>query len=377
MSKLLLKNNHFGDKRKPMGLSSTPLLNAHKKLNAKITTFAGWLMPLQYGSIIAEHLWTRNSCSLFDTCHMGELIVYGTLKQSNLNKILPNDLEKIKVGKCSYSFMLNERGGIIDDLVIYKLEESKWMLVVNAGTLDKDYRHLKSNIRTSVENISPQMAKLDLQGPLSREVLRKFVGTEIDKLKYYHFDYFSMLGEKIIISRTGYTGELGYELYVNCKRVKEFWNSLLTDERVKPAGLGARDTLRLEMGYPLYGQDITEETTPLEAGLERILDFRKEFVGKQALLKQKQIGISKKLVCFMTHSRRSPRQNYKLYFENQQVGFVTSGSFSPCLSCGIGMGYIKADHAQLGTKVVIKGHATEMQAVITAKPFYKNGSLKK
>jgi len=363
-----------------MGLKKTFLFNEHKKLKGRMAAFSNWLMPIQYTGIINEHHWTRHSCSLFDTCHMGELIVYGNLKESNLDEILTCNLGSMKIGKCSYGFMLNEKGGIIDDLVIYKLAEDKWMLVVNAGPLTKDVSHLRKFIKTELENVSKNIVKLDLQGPLSRDVLKSILGTQgekIERLKHYHFDYFSLLGEKIIISRTGYTGELGYELYIKRNKGEELWKLLLSDKRVKPAGLGSRDILRLEVCYPLYGEDITENTTPLEADLERFVYFKKEFIGKSSLLKQKKEGVKRKLVAFRTNSRRAPRHNYKIYADGKEIGFVTSGTFSPILSCGIGMGYIKSDYIKSDKNILIKGEKIEIEAVITKKPFYRNTLLKK
>jgi len=363
-----------------MDLKLTPLFREHEKLKAKMDAFAGWLMPIQYTGIVNEHHWTRQSCSLFDTCHMGELIVYGDLEENNLDKVVTHDLKSMEIGKCAYGFMLNEQGGIIDDLVIYKLAQDKWMLVVNAGPLTKDEAHLRKHIKTELENISENTVKLDLQGPLSREVLKAILDAQSEKLeelRYYHFDYFFLLDERIIISRTGYTGELGYELYVSRDKAEALWQLLLADERVKPAGLGARDTLRLEMGYPLYGEDITEDTTPLEAGLERFVDFKKDFVGKAALLSQKKAGVKRKLVCFRANSRRAPRHNYKIYIDGQEIGFVTSGTFSPSLSCGIGMGYIETDYIKPNKKIIIRKGKIEIEAVITERPFYKEGSLRK
>ncbi|MDL1970160.1 MAG: glycine cleavage system aminomethyltransferase GcvT [Candidatus Desulfofervidaceae bacterium] len=363
-----------------MNLKLTPLFREHEKLKAKMDAFAGWLMPIQYTGIVNEHYWTRQSCSLFDTCHMGELIIHGDLRESNLDKVVTQDLESMEIGKCSYGFMLNEQGGIIDDLVIYKLAQDKWMLVVNAGPLTKDEAHLRKYIKTELENISENTVKLDLQGPLSREVLKSILDAQSEKLeelRYYHFDYFSLLGEKTLISRTGYTGELGYELYVSSDKAEALWQLLLADERVKPAGLGARDTLRLEMGYPLYGEDITEDTTPLEAGLERFVDFKREFIGKAALLSQKKAGVKRKLTCFRANSRRAPRHNYKIYVDGQEIGFVTSGTFSPSLSCGIGMGYIETDYIKPGKKIIIREGKIEIEAVITERPFYREGSLRK
>jgi aminomethyltransferase len=362
-----------------MDLKLTPLIKEHNKLKAKMNAFAGWLMPIQYRGIIEEHHWTRHFCSVFDTFHMGEFIIYGDHKKNDLDKIITVDLNKMEEGRCSYGFMLNERGGIIDDLIVYKLAHDKWMLVVNAGALFKDKAHLRKHLRIEMADISEDIAKVDVQGPLSRDVFKELIGLRADKflkLRYYRFDYFYFLGESVLISRTGYTGELGYEIYIKKQKVKELWNLLLTDKRVRPAGLGARDTLRLEMGYPLCGQDINEDVTPLQAGLEGVITFKKEFIGKLALLRQKEKGVNKKLTYFITNSRRSPRHFYKIYINNKEVGFVTSGTFSPSLACGIGMGYIKRDYIEIGQKIIIKEGHIKIEATITNKPFYKKGSLK-
>jgi len=358
-----------------MHLKTTPLFEKHKDLKAKLAPFAGWLMPIQYTSILEEHHWTRKHCSLFDTCHMGEILIYGRPEESGLDRLVTMNLSQMPVGKCAYGFMLNEDGGIIDDLIVYKLAEDKWMLVVNAGPLAKDEAHLKTHIKTKVENISDTTAKLDLQGPLSREILKQWVGEEIERLKYYHFAFFSLLGEEVLISRTGYTGELGFEFYIKAEKAKALWDLFLSDGRVRPAGLGARDTLRLEMGYPLYGQDISEETTPLEAGLGRFIDFEKDFIGKDVLLRQREEGIKRKLVGFVTNSRRAPRHGYKIYVEEKEVGFVTSGTFSPSLSCGIGMGYVEIEYAKTDQLLSIRQDRIEIEAMIRKRPFYRDGSL--
>ena len=218
------------------------------------------------------------------------------------------------------------------------------------------------------------MGKIDLQGPLSREALKGLVGDKIDSLKYYTFGYFNLLGEKTLISRTGYTGELGYEIYVSNKNIKNVWNTLLKDDKIKPAGLGARDTLRIEVCMPLYGQDINSDVTPLEAGFEKFVDFNKDFIGKESLLRKKDI--TRKLSFFKTESRRAPRHNYTIYSENNQIGVVTSGSFSPSLLCGIGMGYINVTNNKIGDSIILKEGNISINAIITDKPFYKNGSVK-
>jgi aminomethyltransferase len=362
-----------------MDLKFTPLSEVHKKLGAQMGPFGGWLMPIQYTGIIAEHLWTRQHTSLFDICHMGEFIIDGDPEKSNLERIVTVTIGKMKCGTCRYCSMLNERGGVIDDLIVYRIKPDKWMFVVNAARIQEDEANLKKHLSsdTPVKNVSDCLGKLDLQGPGSLQILTRLIGSKVASLGYYTFDHFVMCGENNIISRTGYTGELGYELYLSNERIKDLWAILLKDNSVKPAGLGARDTLRLEMGYTLYGQDISEDTTPIEASLDRFIDFNKEFIGKDALLAQRKKGAARKLIYFKTDSRRNPRHNYKIYARDKEIGVVTSGSFAPSLSCGIGMGYVQAGCDTIGSKIAIRQDTIEINATITDKPFYKKGTVKK
>jgi aminomethyltransferase len=359
-----------------INLAVTPLIDQHKSLGAKLAPFGGWLMPIQYSGIIEEHNWTRTNAGLFDICHMGEFSIEADLSKSNLGDLVTVNLKSMPEGACRYGFMLNEQGGIIDDLVVYRLSEFKWMIVVNAATANTDEAHMRKylNSATRIENISASLGKIDLQGPESGRVLRSLIN-EDPRLKYYTFNYFTLLGEKIIVSRTGYTGELGYELYIHDKKVVELWNKILTDKLVKPVGLGARDTLRLEMGYSLYGQDIDQATTPLEAGLEYFIDWDKEFIGKAALQRQKEEGLPKRMICFASASRRSPRHNFRIVHKGEDIGNVTSGSFSPSLGVSIGMGYVNRE-VKVGELVDLIENAVAINAKVVNKPFYKNGSVK-
>ncbi len=357
-------------------LSFTTLIDQHKKLGAKLAPFGGWLMPIQYSGIIDEHNWTRRNAGLFDICHMGEFHIEADLKKSNLAEIVTVNLNTMKEGSCRYGFMLNERGGIIDDLVVYRISESRWMFVVNAATTNSDEAHMRKylNSFTRFDNISYSLGKLDIQGPQSVNVLRKLIKRD-PGLKYYTFAYFNLLGEDIIISRTGYTGELGYELYMPNKKIVDLWEMVLKDELVKPIGLGARDTLRLEIGYSLYGQDLDENTTPLEAGLGYFIDWSKEFIGKVALQKEKEKGLSKTMISFTSVSRRSPRHNYRILYKGDDIGYVTSGSFAPSLGIGIGIGYVNRE-VPLGDPVELAEGKVVINAIRVNKPFYKNGSIK-
>jgi len=307
---------------------------------------------------------------------MGEFAIDADLSKSNLGDLLTVNLKSMPEGSCRYGFMLNEQGGIIDDLVVYRISDFRWMVVVNAATTNTDEAHMRKYLNSAAhfENISTSLGKLDLQGPESGNVLKRLVN-EDPKLKYYTFGYFDLLGEKIIISRTGYTGELGYELYMPNKKIPQLWERILTDKLVKPIGLGARDTLRLEIGYSLYGQDIDKSTTPLEAGLEYFIDWEKEFIGKAALKKEKQEGLPKRMICFASGSRRSPRHNYYIVHKGEDIGNVTSGSFSPSLGIGIGMGYVSRE-VKVGELVDLVEGSVTINAKVVNKPFYKNGSIK-
>ncbi|MEW5758518.1 MAG: glycine cleavage system aminomethyltransferase GcvT [Candidatus Omnitrophota bacterium] len=359
-------------------LKQTPLASEHKRLGAKMASFGGWLMPIQYEGIIAEHNWTRTQASVFDICHMGEFIFEDDPLGCGLDKVLPLSFDKMPLNSCRYTLMLNERGGIMDDLIIYKIRQDKFMIVVNAATGDKDFTHIKRHLykEKNFVNISGETGKLDIQGPKSKDVMKKIVGAQIEKLKYYTFDYFELLGEKCIISRTGYTGELGYEIYISMDKVTELWNIFLADSDIKPAGLGARDTLRIEMGYPLYGQDMDESINPIEAGLENFITSDNGFIGEGALEKAKD-DFSRRRIFFTCNSRRTPRHNYKIYsLDNQQIGIVTSGSFSPSLGVGLGIGFAKNSFTKSETKIILKDTNVEIAARIVDRPFYKNGSLK-
>ncbi|MDD5135796.1 MAG: glycine cleavage system aminomethyltransferase GcvT [Candidatus Omnitrophica bacterium] len=352
-------------------LQKTPLYNIHVSMGAKMAPFGGWFMPIQYEGILAEHAHTRSSVSVFDICHMGEFILEADPVSSLLDRIVTQNIVSMPIGACRYGFMLNEGGGVIDDLVVYRLGDASWMLVVNAATISGDEAHLRKNLsgKVSFENISNATGKLDVQGPGSADALKKIFGAGIAKLAYYTFGKFKLWGMDLTVSRTGYTGELGYEVYIPSDNAVRLWNTLLEDKRVKPAGLGCRDTLRLEMGYPLYGQDLDTGHTPIAAGFDKFVDLGKEFIGKDALLKEKKGGVKERLVSFKSDTRRSPRHNFAIFKEGLRVGTVTSGSFSPSLLSGIGMGYVSGK-CGIGDKLVTKDGNTEIPVTVVKKPFY-------
>lgn len=354
----------------------TPLYNNHLALGAKIAPFGTWLMPIQYQGILAEHEHTRRAVSLFDICHMGEFMLQADPVLSGFDRIVTQDIISMPCGSCHYGFMLNEQAGILDDLVVYRIDKEKWMLVVNAATTLSDFDHLKKKLcgKYQLENISDKTGKLDVQGPLSLGVLKNIFDEGLSKLNYYTFSEFTFEKEPCIISRTGYTGELGFEIYISNNKVIKLWELLLKDSRIKPAGLGSRDTLRLEMSYPLYGQDIDINHSPLAAGLAKFVDFSKDFIGSDILLKEQKTGAKVHLICFQADSRRAPRHGFAIFDGDKNIGVVTSGSFSPSLSVGIGMGYVRGNY-DIDAELVIKEAAIEIPVKIVKKPFYKRREL--
>lgn len=360
-------------------LRHTPVFQEHQRLQALIAPFGGWNMPIQYDGIIAEHKWCREKAALFDICHMGEFLYEGDIEGGGLEDVFTFSVKSIPIGRSRYGFLLNDRGGVIDDLIVFRLAEDEAMIVVNAATIDNDFSVIHSRLKSGAlfSNISADTGKLDIQGPLSRDVLVSLFGEKISAIPYFKFIKTDILGVEAVVSRTGYTGELGYEIFIDASRVVELWSLLLSDERVKPAGLGSRDVLRLEVGYSLYGSDIDENTTPMEAGLASFVNFDKGFIGKEALLKQRQEGVERVKVAFRVNSRRSPRHHYEICFEGETVGSVTSGVFSPMLGCGVGMGFVRPEVAALGNTLTIRHENVSMEATIVELPFYRDGSLRK
>lgn len=359
-------------------LKQTPLIPEHRHLNARLAPFGGWLMPIQYESILAEHRWCRESASLFDTCHMGEISFRGDLGEQGLGRLFSFRTDTIASGRCRYGFLLNDEGGILDDLTVYRTAADGVMMVVNAAPAEKDFAAIRAGLPEGalLEDLTLTTGKLDLQGPRSREVLAGVCGRVIEEIPFFGFRRLELLGAEALVSRTGYTGELGYEIYLPADRVAELWRTLLMDERVRPAGLGARDLLRLEMGYSLYGNDLDETTTPLEAGLERFVDFTREFVGLEALLRQQRQGLRRIKTAFRVASRRAPRHGYGIFVGGKPVGTVTSGAFSPVLECGIGMGYVTPEHALPGTQLEVRHEGVLLEATVVELPFYLEGSLR-
>jgi len=359
-------------------LKQTPLHAEHIRLGARMVPFGGWEMPLQYAGIFDEYQQTRRNVSVFDTSHMGEFIITGSARSSGLEELVTQSLDDLNVGACRYGMLLNQNGGVIDDLIVFRCEEERWLLVVNAGTRDKDAEHITARLKASniFKDLSGQTAKLDVQGPASRDLLMSFI-PGIEQLTYFTFKTFDVLGEAVLVSRTGYTGELGYEIFYPTEKIQRLWHHLL-EHGALPAGLGVRDVLRLEMGYSLYGHELREDISPLEAGLSRFIAWNKDFIGRAALEKQKQSAGLRRSVAFVSHSRRIPRDGQTLFAADGRVlGLVTSGTFSFGLNRGIGLGLIADDSAVMNGPIYFGRETQRLPADITRLPFYKDGSLKK
>jgi len=356
-------------------LHHTPLADEHIALGAKMVGFGGWAMPLQYESILAEWEYNRKTVSIFDCSHMGEFIIKGDAVNCGLDRILIQSIADMPLKTCRYGAMLNDSGGVIDDLIVYRKALQEWMIVVNAANIEKDARHFRASLNANAhfEDISFKTAKLDLQGPQSRDVLKTWA-KGIDQLTYYTFDQFQISGIPCLISRTGYTGELGFEIYCPWEKCKEIWKTILNNATVKPTGLGVRDVLRVEMCYSLYGHELEENISPRQAGLDKFIDEQKDFIGRQALLSRDP---QRRIVFFVSTSRKSPRAGHKIFDgEDREIGIVTSGTFSPALQLGVGIGFINDTFKDAGSKIFFGDEKNKVSASLVKRPFYKNGSLK-
>ena len=354
-------------------LKRTPLYDKHIGLNAKMVPFSGWEMPVQYTSILEEHLHTREKAGLFDICHMGEFFVKGDNAEADISKLVTCDISKLILGKSKYGFMLNEAGGIIDDLIVFRTGEDEFMLVVNGSRIEKDKEWIKSKLTqdTSFIDKSEEIAKIDLQGPLSESILEKYIKKDIlNGLKRFNFVNVHIKGNEILLSRTGYTGEAGFELFMNRAGAGVIWDLLLEDDNVKPVGLGARDTLRLEMGYSLYGNDIDEKHNPYESNLSNFVYLEKDFIGKKSLPNKDEV--TQKLVGFVCTGRRSARSHFKvLNVLGKEIGEVTSSAFSPCMKIGIGLCYLLEEYSKVGQKIVLSNDKIKIEAEVQTLPLYK------
>lgn len=362
------------------GLKQTPLHAVHRRMGAKMVDFGGWDMPLQYSGIVEEHHAVRRAAGLFDVSHMGQIEIRGPEAFQLIDALTPNAVSRLSQGQAQYSALLYEHGGFADDILVHKVSDTHYFLCVNAANQEKDYRYIVSLNRwdAEVEFASDRYALLALQGPNAQAVLSRLTQADLDAVKYYHFVDSEVCGAPARIARTGYTGERGFELYVAPGDAERLWEALLEagkDLGLRPCGLGARNTLRLEAGMALYGHDIDASTTPLEAALARIVKFEKgEFVGRRALLAQMEKGVRRLLVGFEMIGRGIARDGYEVWLAGAPAGWVTSGSPSPTLAKNIGLCYLPAAHARPGVRVQILIRSQAVDALLRPVPFYKRSS---
>ncbi len=359
-------------------MKNTALTHLHEELGAKLVPFAGYNMPVSYEGINIEHETVRNAVGVFDVSHMGEILLAGPNALELLQKISSNDASKLTVGQAQYCYFPNETGGVVDDLIIYKLEEEKYLLVVNASNIDKDWEWIQKHntVGADIRNLSDEYSLLAIQGPKAIEAMQALTSEDLKAIKFYTFKIAEFAGiENVIISATGYTGSGGFEIYCKNDEVEQIWNKVMEAGEsfgIKPIGLAARDTLRLEMGFCLYGHELNETTSPLEAGLGWITKFTKDFINSEALKKEKEDGPKRKLIGFELTSRGIPRQDYLvLDAEENEIGIVTSGTMAPSLGKGIGLALVDADKTAVGDDIFIQIRNKPVAATIVKTPFYK------
>jgi aminomethyltransferase len=361
-------------------MKDTALSGVHKELGARIVAFAGYNMPLEYTGVKDEHITVRKAVGVFDVSHMGEIWVKGPRAASFIQRMTTNDLARLYDGRIQYTCFPNGRGGIVDDLLVYRFTAEHFMMVVNAANIEKDWDWLSEQhvVGAVLENASDQTAQLAVQGPKATQALQKLTAVDLGGIAYYHFVTGSFAGvDDVIISATGYTGAGGFELYFRERDAVKIWKAVMEagqEYGIKPIGLAARDTLRLEMGFCLYGNDIDDATSPIEAGLGWITKFNEDndFIDRERFLQQKTEGVSRKLVGFTMVDRGIPRQGYEILDrDGLKIGVVTSGTLSPMMNIGIGMGYVAAEHAVPGQEILIRIRNKEPGAVVVKLPFYK------
>ncbi|WP_245683820.1 glycine cleavage system aminomethyltransferase GcvT [Vulcanibacillus modesticaldus] len=362
------------------GLKRTPLYPLYEKYGAKVIDFGGWELPVQFTSILEEHQAVRERAGLFDVSHMGEVEVKGTDALKYIQKLITNDASKLVDGKALYSPMCYPDGGTVDDLLVYRYSENHYLLVINASNIDKDYNWFEENLEgdVTIKNISDQVAQLALQGPLAEKVLQKLTDLDLSTIKFFHFNSDVKLdGIKALVSRTGYTGEDGFEIYLSNEDAPKLWEKILEagkEENILPCGLGARDTLRFEAKLPLYGQELSENITPIEAGLGFFVKLDKgEFIGRGVLADQKENGAPRKLVGIEMIERGIPRSHYPVYVGEEVIGEVTTGTQSPTLKKNVGLALIKSEYADIGNELFIGIRNKKVKAKVVNTPFYKRG----
>lgn len=361
-------------------IKKTAFFERHEKLGARLVDFSGWMLPVQYEGVLAEHKHCRESVVVFDTSHMGQLHIQGADAAQALSEICTQNASVLKVGRCKYGFLLNENAGILDDTILMRLAADEFLLVVNCGTQKRDFQWIQSLLpeHVVVVNLTDDgWAKIDIQGPESFEILSRLSDNHLSSLKFFGVSRMKVAGKECIVSRTGYTGELGYEIMGPGLVLPPVFDEIMADDRVMPAGLGARDSLRLEMCYPLYGHELAEDINPLEAGLGMFLNLKREFMGSVKLNEVAKAGVDRKLVAFQAESRRRPNPDNPVLYKGEPVGKVTSGAFCPSLSVSAGMGFVRPDLVEPGTVLEIDTGRAKLPVVVTEKPLYKEGTSRK
>ncbi len=359
-------------------MKNTALTHIHESLGAKMLPFAGYNMPILYEGVNTEHETVRNAVGVFDVSHMGEFLLTGENALALIQKVTSNDASTLTIGKAQYSCLTNHDGGIVDDLIVYKLKEDQYLLVVNASNIDKDWDWISTlnDLGVEMRNLSDDYSLLAIQGPKAVEAMQSLSSIDLAKIPYYHFEVADFCGfPYVIISATGYTGSGGFEIYCKNSEVETIWNKVFEAGKsfgIKPIGLAARDTLRLEMGFCLYGNDINDTTSPLEAGLGWITKFTKNFTNSENLKKQKEAGVTKKLVAFKMQERSVPRHDYEIVDQSGNViGIVTSGTMSPSMNVGIGLGYVTVENSTIDSDIFIRIRKNDVPAKVVKLPFYK------
>ena len=359
-------------------MKNTALSQKHIDLGAKMVPFAGYNMPVQYEGVNAEHETVRNAVGVFDVSHMGEFVLRGPNALALIQKFASNDASVLVDGKAQYSCMPNGKGGIVDDLIIYRVNSEEYFIVVNASNIEKDWNWIRSlnDLGVEMENLSDQYSLLAIQGPKAAEAMQSLTSIDLSNMTYYTFQYGTFAGiENVMVSATGYTGSGGFEVYVKNEDANKLWDAVFTagaDFGIKPIGLAARDTLRLEMGFCLYGNDIDDTTSPIEAGLGWITKFTKDFTDSEFLAKQKEAGVTRKLVAFEMIDRGIPRHDYPILDAvGTVIGKVTSGTMSPSMKLAIGLGYVTVDHSKLESEIFIEIREKGVKAKVVKLPFYK------
>ena len=359
-------------------MKNTALSHLHEKLGAKMLPFAGYNMPILYEGVNAEHETVRTAVGVFDVSHMGEFLLSGENALALIQKVTSNDASVLTIGKAQYSCLPNNDGGIVDDLLIYKIKENEYLLVVNASNIDKDWDWISghNDLGVTMKNLSDDYSLLAIQGPKTTEAIQSLTSFDLSTIQYYSFEVTDFAGfPKVIISATGYTGSGGFEIYCKNSEVETIWNKIFEAGKsfgIKPIGLAARDTLRLEMGFCLYGNDINDNTSPLEAGLGWITKFNKNFINSEKLKLQKEQGVTKKLVAFELIERGVPRHDYEIVDNHGNIiGVVTSGTMSPSLNKGIGLGYVTTENSKIDSEIFIRIRKNDVAAKVVKLPFYK------